>query len=73
MGKKTTAAAPPESPVDGYVQALRAELEGYVRYGNEERAADVRAELQRAGGGTPRGASSTPPSNTAATTPTVTR
>lgn len=32
-----------------YIQALTRELEGYVRYGNEDSARQVRAELERMG------------------------
>lgn len=32
---------------DGYIAALKVELAGYVAAGREDRAADVRAELER--------------------------
>lgn len=32
-----------------YIKALERELEGYVRYGNEDAAGQVRAELDRMG------------------------
>lgn len=53
-----------------YLAALKAELEGYKRYGNKEREADVLAEIKRVTGG--RGnarPANAPTSNTASTPP----
>jgi len=36
---------------DGYIAALKVELAGYVAAGRDDRAADVRAELERVGAG----------------------